>query len=68
MSSSDEFENTSDHEPDVESQQIGGKSSKVSNERKFLQYFQTTSKKLSDGGNDPQAPKHVKTYSLELTR
>ena len=60
MSSSDEFENTSDHEPDVESEQIGGKSSKVSNDRKFLQYFQTASKKLSDGGNDPQAPKHVK--------
>ena len=60
MSSSDEYENTSDHEPDVESEQIGGKSSKVSNERKFLQYFQTASKKLSDGGNDPQVPKHVK--------
>lgn len=60
MSSTDEYENTSDHEPDVESEQIGGKSSKVSNERNFLQYFQAASKKLSDGGNDPQVPKHVK--------
>ena len=25
-----------------------------------MQYFQTASKKLPDGGNDPQAPKHVK--------
>jgi hypothetical protein len=68
MSSSDEYENGSDHEPNVESDQIGGKSSKVSNERKVLQYFQTASNKLSGGGKDPQFLNMQETYSLELTR
>jgi hypothetical protein len=31
-----------------------------SNKQKFMQYFQTASKGLSEGGNDPQVPKHAK--------